>query len=104
MPIVTQILCDACQSAKQKNSHWYTLTIRQGTVEISRLSLQPDGRPSAERDGLQQYFCGSFCLLEAITRWMDSMNKDQVTLPLPVFRARDGAVFVGDLRDDESCP
>jgi len=100
MPIVTQILCDGCKTAKQKTSHWYTLTIRQCTVEISRLHLQPDGRPSAERDGLLQYFCGSYCLLEAVTRWMDSLSKDHVTLPLPVFRTRDGALFVGDIGHD----
>jgi hypothetical protein len=38
------------------------------------LTLQPDGRPFAERDGLLQYFCGRYCLLEAVNKWMDELH------------------------------
>lgn len=74
VPISTQILCDGCQEKKKETNHWYTLTIRQQTAEVARLTLQPDGRPNAERDGLQQYYCGRYCVLEAMNKWMDTLN------------------------------
>jgi hypothetical protein len=74
MPLTMQILCEGCQAKKNDTNHWYTLTIRQQIAEVAPLTLKPDGRPYAERDGLQQYYCGRYCLLEAMTKWMDALT------------------------------
>jgi hypothetical protein len=73
VPITTQILCDGCQEKQKETNHWYTLTIRQQTAEVARLTII-DGQPNAERDGLQQYYCGRYCLFEAMTKWMDAVT------------------------------
>jgi hypothetical protein len=75
MPIRTQIVCDGCQDKKQDTNHWYTLTIRKHAAEVALLALKPDGRPYVEGDGLQQYYCGRYCLHEAINKWMDDLTQ-----------------------------
>jgi hypothetical protein len=75
MPLTTQILCDGCQAKKKDTNHWYTVTFRQQTAEVALLTLKPDGRPYAERDGLQQYYCGRYCILEAMNKWMDALTR-----------------------------
>jgi hypothetical protein len=76
MPLVTQILCDGCKTTKKETNHWYAITIHQRSLEVGPLKLQPDGRPHAERDGLLQYFCGRYCVLEALNKWMDELNTE----------------------------
>jgi hypothetical protein len=73
MPLVTQILCDGCKIAKKETNHWYAVTLHQRSIEVGPLTFKPDGRPYAERDGLQQYYCGRYCILEAMNKWMDAI-------------------------------
>lgn len=93
MPRITQILCDGCQATKKEANHWYTLTPSEQNAEIAPLELKPDGRPYSERDGLQQYFCGRSCLLQAITKWMDGLNTGQPS-SRPVFQPKSGELFL----------
>jgi hypothetical protein len=75
MPLKTQIVCDGCQAKMKETNHWYTLTIREHSTEVAILTLTPDGRPYGERDGLQQYYCGRYCLLGAMNKWMDALAR-----------------------------
>jgi hypothetical protein len=93
MPLTTQILCDGCQTAKKDSNHWYALTVRRQGIEVTPLMLRPDGRPHAERDGLQQYFCGRYCLHNALTKWMDDLLVQAASLR-PTFRSQDGGLFL----------
>ena len=81
MPFAAQIICDGCQAKKMGTNHWYTITFRQQTAEVAVLTLAADGRPHAERDGVQQYYCGRYCILEAMNRWMDALNRQSSALP-----------------------
>jgi predicted Fe-S protein YdhL (DUF1289 family) len=72
MPIVTQVLCDGCHTVKKETNHWYSLTVHEQTVSIGPLRMMTAaGQPCVERGSAQQYFCGQYCVLEALTRWMD---------------------------------
>jgi hypothetical protein len=82
MPLTTQILCDGCQAKKKDTNHWYTVIFRRQTAEVAVLTLKADGRPDAEREGLQQYYCGRYCLLEAMNKWMDAVPRQRYD-PLP---------------------
>ena len=75
MPLVKQILCDGCKIAKTETNHWYAATVSQRSIEVCPLDLQPDSRPYSERDGLVQYFCGRYCVFEAMNKWMDKLNR-----------------------------
>jgi hypothetical protein len=75
MPLTTQILCDGCQAKKKDTNHWYTVIFRQQTAEVAVLTVRADGRPYVERDGLQQYYCGRYCILEAMNKWMDALTR-----------------------------
>jgi hypothetical protein len=93
MPLRTQILCDGCQAPKKESNHWYALTVRRQSIEVTPLVLRPDGRPHAERDGLQQYFCGRYCLLNALTKWMDELVLQGASVR-PMFRSQNGGLFL----------
>jgi hypothetical protein len=84
MPLVTHIVCDGCRTTKKDTTQWYTMTRRQETAEVSPLHFRADGRPYAERDGLQQYFCGRYCLIAALTKWMDELTL--IPASTPVFK------------------
>jgi hypothetical protein len=71
MPIVTQIVCDGCQSVKKDTNHWYMLSIDQQTATMSPLRNPSEGQPGPDRGVYRQFFCGRYCAVEAITRWMD---------------------------------
>jgi predicted Fe-S protein YdhL (DUF1289 family) len=73
MPIVTQIVCDGCQTVKKEANHWYMLTIDQQTAALSPLRTTSEGQHHHERGTHRQFFCGRFCAVEAITRWMDHL-------------------------------
>ena len=75
MPLVKQIICDGCKIAKKETNHWYAVTLHQRSIEVGPLELQLDGRPCAERDGLVQYFCGRYCVLGAMNKWMEELNR-----------------------------
>jgi hypothetical protein len=75
MPLTTQILCDGCQAKKKDTNHWYTVRFHRQTAEVAVLTLRADGRPYAEREELQQYYCGRYCLLEAMNKWMDAVTR-----------------------------
>lgn len=73
MPIVTQIVCDGCQTTKKDTNHWYMLTIDQQTATMSPLRNTSEGQPSPGPGAYRQFFCGRYCAVEAIQRWMDHL-------------------------------
>jgi hypothetical protein len=75
MPIVTQVLCDGCHAVKRETNHWYSLTVHEDGVTIGPLKMTPEGQPCIGRGTVQQYFCGRYCVLEALTRWMDLLSQ-----------------------------
>lgn len=86
MPIVTQVLCDGCHTVKKETNHWYSLTVHEQTVSIGPLRMTAEGQPCVERGSTQQYFCGQYCVLEALMRWTDlfttQIARPDRTLPL----------------------
>jgi hypothetical protein len=74
MPIVSQIVCDGCQTVKKQTNHWYTLIINNK----QEACLRPMARSlieqlRADAAGVQ-YFCGRRCVNEALDRWMDDLT------------------------------
>jgi hypothetical protein len=65
------VLCDGCQAVKKETNHWYCLTVHEDGVTIGPLKMTLEGQPCVDRGTVQQYFCGRYCVLEALTRWMD---------------------------------
>ena len=73
MPIIPQILCDGCHAVKKETNHWYTLTTDKHGVCVRPLQLPSEWSATDPAQSFQ-FFCGRFCLLEALTKWMDGMT------------------------------
>jgi hypothetical protein len=82
MPIITQTLCDGCQTVKKETNHWYTLVVE---VAAHQVCLRPMSHtpPLTELGPSSNvlYFCGRHCAIEAITQWMDQENERPETAP-----------------------
>ncbi len=78
MPIVAQIVCDNCQAVKRVTNHWYDIW-----VENNSFSLKPLAADWSKNlpDRSHQYFCGRFCALEALTRWMNDLCTETERFP-----------------------
>jgi len=76
MPLISQIVCDNCQAVKKETNHWYTLGPDLHGVFVR--PLEHANRDSSCSGQSLQYFCGRFCLLEALRKWMDGMSEQFV--------------------------
>jgi len=74
MPIVVHIVCDVCQAVKKDTNHWYTIAMEDQKVCIRPLELPPDWATTNLSVPSAQYFCGRFCAIEAITKWMNRLS------------------------------
>ena len=75
MPVRTQIFCDGCKAKKQDTNQWYTLTIQQQSAEVAPFTVLPIEQRDAEEGTVRQYYCGRYCLYEALSKWMDELTK-----------------------------
>lgn len=70
MPIVAQIVCDGCGTVKKETNHWYTLCTDGRGACLRPLEVARDWETQKSARSSIQYFCGRFCALEAISKWM----------------------------------
>ena len=81
MPIVAHIVCDGCQSVKKDANHWYASFIENNSFRIRPLDLPADWATKNYPDSSVQYFCGRFCAVEALTRWMNRLFDQTALFP-----------------------
>ncbi len=77
MPIVSHIVCDGCQNIKKETNHWYTIQRENKRHCIEPLALPADWAIKTLHDSAIEYFCGRSCALEALTKWMESLSRQQ---------------------------
>jgi len=97
MPIVAHIVCDGCQAVKKETNHWYSITNENNGLCIKPLSLPADWATKNLPDSSIEYYCGRFCAVEALTRWMNKLSDESALFPLngngrdaPIGRALSG--------------
>ncbi len=81
MPIVAHIVCDGCQAVKKDTNHWYVSSIENNSFCIRPLDLPADWATKNSPDSVQ-YFCGRFCAVEAVTRWMNTLSDETPLFPM----------------------
>ena len=77
MPIVAQIACDNCQVVKKHTNHCYAISFENNSVCLKPLGLPADWATKSFPDSSIQYFCGRFCAVEALTRWMNKLHETE---------------------------
>lgn len=77
MPIVAHIVCDGCQAVKKDTNHWYAVSLESKNLTIKPLQLPPDWATKNFPDSSVQYYCGRFCALEALTKWMNRLSDQE---------------------------
>ena len=82
MPIVAHIVCDGCQAVKKDTNHWYRSSIENNSFCIRPLDLPADWATKDSPDSYVQYFCGRFCAVEALTRWMNKLSDETPLFPI----------------------
>ena len=81
MPIVAQIVCDNCQAVKRVTNHWYAISVENNSFSLKPLTLPADWKTKNLPESSLQYFCGRFCALEALTRWMNDLCTETERFP-----------------------
>jgi hypothetical protein len=84
MPIVAHIVCDNCQAVKKETNHWYAISLEDNSLCIRPLALPTDWATKNLPDSSLQYFCGRFCAIEALTRWMNKLSDATELFPTNV--------------------
>ncbi len=88
MPIVAEIVCDNCQAVKKHTNHCYAVSLENNSFCFKLLGLTADWATKSFTDSSLQYFCGRFCAVEALTRWMNNLHDETERFPLdPRFMA-----------------
>ena len=82
MPIVAQIVCDNCQAVKRVTNHWYAISVENNSFSLKPLTLPADWATKTFPDSSLQYFCGRFCAVEALTRWMNKLCAETALFPI----------------------
>jgi hypothetical protein len=82
MPIVAHIVCDGCQAVKKETNHWYSISHENNGLCITPLSLAPDWASKTLPDSSIEYYCGRFCAVEALTRWMNKLSDESALFPI----------------------
>jgi hypothetical protein len=82
MPIVAQIVCDNCQAVKRVTNHWYAIAVENNSFSLKPLALPADWETKNFPDSSLQYFCGRFCAVEALTRWMNKLSAQTALFPI----------------------
>jgi hypothetical protein len=82
MPIVAHIVCDGCQAVKKETNHWYSVSRENNSLCIKPLSLPPDWATKTLPDLSIEYYCGRFCAVEALTRWMNKLSDETPLFPI----------------------
>jgi hypothetical protein len=84
MPIVAHIVCDGCQAVKKDTNHWYAISVENNSLCIKPLALPADWATKNFPDSSVQYFCGRFCAVDALTRWMNKLSDETEVFPFPM--------------------
>jgi hypothetical protein len=82
MPIVAQIICDNCQAVEKHTNHCYAISLENNNFSLKPLTLTADWATKGFPDPSLQYFCGRFCAVEALTRWMNKLSDETVRFPM----------------------
>ena len=82
MPIVAQIVCDNCQAVKRVTNHWYAISVEPNCFSLKPLTEPSDWATKNFPDSSLQYFCGRFCAVEALTRWMNNLSAETERFPM----------------------
>jgi len=101
MPIVAHIVCDGCQAVKKETNHWYSVSHENNSLCIKPLSLPADWATKTLPDSSIEYYCGRFCAVEALTRWMNKLSDESALFPI----GRDAisrAISAGDSEETRS--
>ena len=74
MPIIKQVICDGCGAVKKEVNHWYVLSTNEhgAYLEPFEMALQNAANPWMSGD--QEMFCGRLCVMEALSRWMETVQ------------------------------
>ena len=80
MPIVVQMICDTCHAVKMSTNHWYVVSLENNNFCIEPLALAADWATKPFSESCLQYFCGRSCAVEALTRWMTKLSKEETKL------------------------
>jgi hypothetical protein len=75
MPLVAQIICDGCLTVKNDTHHWFQVDLQNNSLCIRPLELSQDWVANSLPNSSVQYFCGRFCALESLTRWIDRLSR-----------------------------
>ena len=75
MPIVAHIVCDGCQAVRKDTNDWYAGSIENNSFCIRPLDLPANGATNNFMYSSAQYFCGRFCALAVLTRWMNKLSE-----------------------------
>jgi hypothetical protein len=76
MPIMTQILCDRCQTVKKETNHWYTLVVDDNNAVCLRPMAHTPPALLQQDASHVSYFCGRRCAMDGIGQWMDTLTFD----------------------------
>ena len=102
MPIVAHIVCDGCQAVKKDTNHWYAISVENNSFCIRPLALPADWATKNFPDSSLQYFCGRFCAVEALTRWMNKLSNETELFPTNGKDAPIGRPFSEENSDERS--
>ena len=97
MPIVAHIVCDGCQAVKKETNHWYAVSHENNSLCIRPLALPSDWAARNLPDSSIEYYCGRFCAVEALTRWMNKLSDETALFPI---NGRDAAIGRGVSAED----
>jgi hypothetical protein len=82
MPIVAHIVCDGCQAVKKDTNHWYAISVENQSFCIKPLALPADWATKNFPDSSFQFYCGRYCAVEALTRWMNKLSDEAEVFPM----------------------
>jgi hypothetical protein len=102
MPIVAHIVCDGCQAVKKETNHWYSVSHENNSLCIKPLSLPADWATKTLPDSSIEYYCGRFCAVEALTRWMNKLSDESALFPIGRDVAISRAISAGDSEETRS--
>ena len=102
MPIVAHIVCDGCQAVKKETNHWYSVSHENNSLCIKPLSLPADWATKTLPDSSIEYYCGRFCAVEALTRWMNKLSDETALFPIGRDAAISRAISAGDSEETRS--
>jgi hypothetical protein len=82
LPLVAQMVCDNCQMVKKQTNHCYAISLEKNSFCLKPVGLTADWASKSSPDSSVQYFCGRFCVVEALTRWMNNLHDETKRFPL----------------------